>query len=126
HQNRLTGKEEAVRDEVGKLMRAAGVTPEFAVTDENGRLVTGVETHRFRNGAVTILALLRNPDLRVDELGPPEFKSNARFDKPVKLRLSLPRELHTWNIRTSESLGRQKQFTLTLDPYEPAIFGFSD
>jgi hypothetical protein len=126
HQNRLTGKEESVRGEVGKLIRAANAAPEFAVADENGRPVTGVETHRFRNGGVTIVALHRNPDLRVDELGPPEFKSNARFDKPLKLRLSLPRELQTWNIRTGESIGRQKQLTVTLDAYEPAIFGFSE
>lgn len=126
HQNRLTGKEESVRDAVGKLVRASGVTPEFAVADENGRPVTGVETHRFHNGGVTIVGLLMNPDLRVNELGPPEFKSNARFDKPMRVRLSWPRELHTWSIRTGESMGRQKQLTVTLDPFEPAIFGFSD
>ena len=126
HQNRLMGKEEPVRDDVGKLIRASGVTPEFTITDQNGRSVTGVEMHRFRNGGITIIGLLMNPDLRVNELGPPEFKSNARFDKPMKLRLSWPRELHTWNIRTGESMGRQKQITVTLDPFEPSIFGFSE
>src|SRR5262249_52590883 len=108
------------------LIRAAGVTAEFTVADQNGKPVTGVETHRFRNGGVTIVALHRNPDLRGDELGPPEFKSKPRFDQALKLRVALPSEPQAWNIRTGESMGRQKQIAITLDPYEPAIFGFSE
>jgi hypothetical protein len=126
HQNRLTGKEAPVHELVRKLITESGVTPEFAVTAQDGKPVVGLETHRFHNGGVTLIGLLMNPDLRVNELGPPEFKSNARFDKPATVRLSLPRELNAWNIRTGESLGREKQLTVTLDPFEPSIFGFSD
>ncbi len=67
-----------------------------------------------------------NPELRIDDLGPPDFKSNARFEKPVTVKLTLPAEMHAWNIRTGESLGKQKQLSVTVDPFEPAIFGFSE
>jgi hypothetical protein len=126
HQNRLTGKEGPVRELAGKVFAGAGIAPEFAVTDQSGKPVAGVETHRLRNGGVTVIGLLMNPDLRVNELGPPEFKSNARFDTATTVRLSLPHELHVWNLRTGESLGGRKELVVTLDPFEPAIFGFSE
>ena len=62
-----------------KLLGENGMRPAFAAVDEMNRPVVGVETHRFRNGGVIIVGLLSNPELRVDELGPPEFKSNERF-----------------------------------------------
>jgi len=98
------------------------VHPEYAVTDESGKHSTGVETHLFRNGGVTIIALLTNPQLRVDELCPPEFKSNDRFAKPRIVKLAFPREMYIYDVRASKTLGRQKETTVTLDPYEPAIF----
>src|SRR5258708_38445342 len=116
-QNRLVGKEREVQELIGKLMRESGVKPEFAVTDQSGNAVPGVETHRFRNGGVTIIGLLRNPSLRVNELGPPKFKSNERFATPISVRLTPPAELYAWNIHTGESLGRQKQIMVTLDPF---------
>ena len=125
HANRLVSKEGPVHDQVGKIMKETGVAPEFAVTGADGKPVVGVEAHRFRNGGVTSVGLLMNPELRVNELGPPEFKSNSRFEKPTAVRLALPREMYAWNIRTGQVLGKQKLLTVTLDPFEPAIFGFS-
>ena len=125
HQNRLVGKEGPVRETAGRLLAGAGVHPEFTVTDESGAYPTGVETHLFRNGGVTIIGLLSNPQLRVDELGPPEFKSNDRFAKPRTLTLSLPEEMSVYDVRASKALGKKKHVTLTLDPYEPAVLAVS-
>ncbi len=122
HQNRLAGKEGAAHEMMGKLLGEAGVRPAFAVTDASGRPVVGVETHVFRNGGVTIVALLSNPQLRVDELGPPEFRSNKRFEKPQSVKLTLPAELYAYDLRQAKPLGRKKEWTLALDPYEPAIY----
>lgn len=121
HQARLLGKEGTVLEAARKLFATAGVSPAFAVTGADGAPLSGVETHRFRNGGVTILGLLTNPQLRVDELGPPEFKSNQRFEQPRKLRLALPREEYVFDIRRAEPLGRRKLIELTLDPYEPVL-----
>jgi len=43
------------------LIESAGVRPEFAVTGDSGEPVVGVETHLFRNGGATVVALLTNP-----------------------------------------------------------------
>jgi hypothetical protein len=119
HQARLLGKEEPVRERLRSLIP---VTPAIKVADAAGAAVTGVELHTFVNGSATIAALHANPQLRVNELGPPEFKSNERFEKPRNLRITLPREMTVVDLRTGKAMGRLRQWTVTLDPYEPQIF----
>jgi len=114
-----------MRRRLQELFDKRGLRPAFTVLDDSGRHPTGVETHSFRNGGVTLIGLHGNPQLRVDELGPPEFKSNERFEKPRSLRLSLPSELHAWDLRAGKPLGKRKELSLTLDPYDPLIFAFS-
>jgi hypothetical protein len=125
HQDRLVGKQGAAQAIVSDLLKEAGVEPPFAVTNAQGRPVVGVETHRFRNGGVTLVALHRNPQLRVDELGPPEFKSNERFEKPQPVRLTLPAAMHVYDIRSGRAMGLIKQAELSVEPYEPVILACS-
>lgn len=122
HQDRVVGKEGEVKRMMGEVLGRAGIRPEFAVTDGSGNPVTGVETHVFRNGGVRLVALLTNPELRIDELGPPEFRSNDRFAKPVTVRLRLPGERFVYDVRGAKGLGRRRELSVTLDPYEPTIF----
>jgi hypothetical protein len=125
HQARLLSKEGPVLDAARKLFSSVGVHPEFVVTDQTGAPAGGVETHQYRNGGVAIVGLLTNPQLRVDELGPPEFKSNQRFEKTRQLRLTLPREEFVFDIRRAKDFGRTKSVELSLDPYEPVLLAIS-
>ena len=125
HQDRLNGKEAPIHEKMGGLLQAAGVRPTFAVTGQGGKPVVGLETHTFRNGGVTIVALMTNPQLRVDELGPPEFRFNERFAKPVTARLALSGELFVYDLRAKKPLGKQRVLTVTVQPYEPMIYSFS-
>lgn len=125
HHQRLVGKEGPTLAAFQKLIAKAGVRPAYAVSDEAGQPAVGVETHTFRNGGVTIVGLLANPQLRVDELGPPEFRSNERFEKACAVRLALPAEMFAYDIRAGKPLGRKRELSLTLDPYEPALLAFS-
>lgn len=125
HQLRLLGKEAGLLAQAAQLTKSAGVEPPFAVTLEDGKPVVGVETHRFRNGDVTVIGLLSNPQQRVDELGPPEFKSNQRFERTLRLRLSLPTESSVYDLRSGTELGRVHALSLTLEPYEPRILAVS-
>jgi hypothetical protein len=123
HQNRLVKKEGEVHEAIGKLL--SGVKPEFPVLGAEGKPVVGVETHSFMNGGVRIVALLSNPQLRVDELGPPEFKSNERFAQPVTVRLHIPKGMQVYDIRGAKDIGRPSEVKVTLDPYEPAIYAIT-
>jgi len=125
HQDRLVGKEVALHRMMGELLQSAGVNPEFTVTDSSGRPVVGVEIHTFRNGGVRIVALMTNPQLRVDELGPPEFKSNDRFAKPVTVRVALPGGRFVYDVRGAKEAGNLRELQVTLDAYEPAIFAIA-
>jgi hypothetical protein len=125
HQDRLVGREAATHRAIGESLKAAGVAPQFAVSGPSGGPVVGVETHTFRNGGVSIVALMTNPQLRVDELGPPEFKSNDRFAKPASVRLTLPGPRFVYDLRNGKPSGELASIPVTLDPYEPAIFVIS-
>jgi hypothetical protein len=124
-QQRLTGKEGPVHSALENLLRESGVHPEFAVTDAASHPAVGVETHLFRNGAVRIVGLLSNPQIRMEDLGQTDFKSNERFEKPRSVKLALPAGMYLYDVRAAKSLGMRKEITVALDPYEPAIFAAS-
>ena len=125
YQQRLRGNEAETKKAMQVLLERAGVKPEILAVDESNEPVTGVEVHTFRNGGLTIVGLLSNPELRVDELGPPDFRSNERFAKPRELRLRLPGPMEVQDIRTGKSLGRRSEVAVHLDPYEPVLFALS-
>jgi len=122
HRDRLLGKEGVVLEAARKVFQNADVRPRYHVVDESGKDAVGVETHVFRNGGATIVGLLSNPQLRVDELGPPEFKSNERFEKPRRLRLLLDADGYVYDIRRGQFAGKRDSVEFTLDPYEPVVY----
>ena len=124
-QQRLLGKEGPTLAAFQKLAAKAAVRPVYAVSEPDGSAAVGVETHSFRNGGVTIVGLHANPQLRVDELGPPEFRSNERFEKPHAIRLTLPGEMVVFDVRARKALGRTKQLSLTIEPFEPTLLALS-
>jgi len=123
--DRLLGKEEEVHQLVARLFKENNVQPAFAVTDQSGQPVVGVETQVFRNGGVNIVGLLSNPQLGVSDLGPPEVISNKRFETPRTVVLTLPRESYVYDLRAGKALGKKQQLTVALDPYEPTLFSVS-
>jgi len=68
---------------------------------------------------------LANRQLYVEDLGPPESISNKRFDKPRTVLLTLPGDFYVYDVRAAKPLGKRKQVTLQLDPYEPTILSAS-
>jgi len=126
YQLRLMGKESALLEQAKALVDSRAVAAPIAVHDDRGGPAVGVETHRFRNGGVTIVGLLSNPQQRVNELGPPEFKSNQRFEKPAALQVVLPAESYVYDVRAGTALGRKRNLAFTVDPYEPRILAFTD
>lgn len=124
-QDRLVGKEERLHNMVGDLLRSQGIRPEFEITDSSQRPPVGVEQHIFRNGSVYLITLLSNPLLRVDELGPADFKSNRRFEKPVAVNLTLPAPMYLYDTRTRRELGQKRNINVTVSPYEPTVLAAS-
>jgi hypothetical protein len=122
----LEGKEGPVHQGIENLLRSNGIHPQFAVEDAKGNPVVGIDTHIYANGGVRIITLQSNPQLRVNELGPPDFRSNERFAKPVTVHLRLPNSMYVYDTRARKALGEKKELTLTVDPYDPTILTASD
>lgn len=120
-QARLMGQESGVLGAARRLFAGPLQANRFQAVSNGVQGAAGIELHTFRNGAATIAALHSNPQLRVDELGPPEFKSNARFEKPVPVTLRLPEEMRVYDVRRGAALGLKKEIPVTVDPYEPVI-----
>ena len=125
HRARVLGKGEETRDLVARLLHDASVSPVFSLTGEDGKPPSGVELHSFRNGDVTVLGLLSNPDLRVDELGPPDFRSNEHFARPRSLKLTMPEAMFVYDVRAARLVEKTKELHIQLDPYEPLIYALS-
>ncbi|MEO6828648.1 MAG: beta-galactosidase [Acidobacteriaceae bacterium] len=125
-EQRLEGKEGPTHELVENLLRSNGVRPQFAVEDAAGHSVVGIDTHVYANGGVRVIALTSNPEMRVNELGPPDFRSNDRFAHPVTVHLHLPNLMYVYDTRTRKALGQKKDMTLTIDPYDPTILAASD
>jgi hypothetical protein len=122
-QLRLQGNEGDLHRLFGELFESAGIRPRFAVRESSGTAhPAGVETHVFSNGAATLVAFHTNPELRISDLGPAEFRSNERFEKRRTLAVTLPQEAYVVDVRAGKPLGRMKEIRFDLEPYEPAIF----
>jgi len=122
------GEEATTRDLMNPILyQALGKdrrTPRFAATD--GTVPTGLEVTVKDLGQVRIVALQRNPQLMISELGPMEYQSNEGFEKPIEVNLdvNLPGERRTFfyrDMRTGEQLDEGETVRLTVIPFEPRI-----
>jgi hypothetical protein len=115
--------DESLKMLIGKhLVRTVAgdqVTPR--VVGDDGQPVTGVEVTVWRNGAAELIALHRNPQLRVHELGPQEYRSNKKFEVPAKVKVSRPGVTTWYDVRAGRKLGQRKEVTVTVPPFEPAF-----
>ena len=125
-QNRLDGKEGPVHQLVEQLLRSNDVQSGFAAEDAAGHSIVGIDAHVYANGGARIIALQSNPQLRVNELGPADFRSNERFTKPTTVRLHLPSQMFLYDTLAHKELGQKKEITLTVGPYDPTILVASD
>ncbi len=124
-QQRVLGTGTEVYDAMSKVIKQADVHPEFSVVGPQGGPVPGIETHVFRNGGATIVGLLSNPPIDVSELGSLQSKAEQRFATPQAIRLIAPGQLYAYDVRRGKSLGKVKQLSLTIDPYEPTVLAFT-
>jgi len=109
---------------MSRVFAAEGVEPAFVVhAVDDSEPVTDVETHVFRNGDVTVIALQR-------DLPSSSESSDAREDRASRsaaeaVVLKLPGAGFIYDLRTGRTLGRASQLVLDLDPIAPTILSVS-
>ncbi len=128
-QQRLSGGGAELSAAMRTILAGAAVRPTFAVVDAEGTPVAGVETHEFRNGGVTLIGLLSNPQMQIDDLGEPDAAEGLawrkQFEKPHNVRLKLPSAMYAFDIRHAKSLGPVHDLALTVEAYEPWLIALS-
>ncbi len=106
------------------IIKEHGLEPPLVVRGETGEAVTDVEIYRFRNGAVTLIALQR--DLDVASSGRDAVEANTRNLNGEKLVLTLPQSRFAYDLRARKVLGRSDRLALSVGPIEPTLLAFSD
>jgi hypothetical protein len=84
--------------------------------------------HRFRAGDATLVAIERNIEYQMSE-DLKQAGGNEALEKPVELiaRLSPPFPAkHVYDLRTGQRLGQGREWTFTLDPWQPSLFALVD
>jgi hypothetical protein len=84
-----------------------------------------VRTHRFTIGGARLLAFERGVEYRSGEDLRPAG-GNRELEQPVTFEAAWDEPREAVNLRTGERLGRVTRLTVTLDPWQPALFALLD
>ncbi len=83
-----------------------------------------VRVHRYRLGAVRLVALERNIVWQMGE-NLQQQGGNRELERPLDLEVTLDAPAHVHDLRTGRHLGLTASFPVRLDPWEPALFALS-
>lgn len=104
-------------DSLRTLLADRGVRAPVSVPAESR-----VRVHRFKVGdTARLIAFERNVEYKIrEELA--QVGGNEQLEKPVTFQARLQKPGHVVNLRTGEHLGEVSEFSVTLDPWQPALF----
>jgi hypothetical protein len=94
--------------QLGEALRAVHITPMMRITDAGTDASPAVERYLYRNGGLTIAALLRKPMVHN---GP--------------TNISLPYTAYVYDVRAERLLTRANQFSVSLESNVPSILAIS-
>jgi hypothetical protein len=99
------------------------VVPQYKIADSlnPAHRPVGLEVYPFRSGNLRILALHRNYQLRVSELGPPEYQQQDSLAKPMSLSVDLGSKHAVYDQRAGKLLGQMDSVTVDVARYEPTV-----
>ncbi len=103
------------------LLDAAGVTRRWDIRTVDGGFPHGVEAHTWEGGHAQVVALQRNYQMRVNELGPPEYADQEALEEDIRLVLNLDSPATVYDQRVGSVVGRRRCFELKLGRWEPLI-----
>jgi hypothetical protein len=116
------GEETDARELFASLYKLANVQPTITATKAEGGYIPGVEIRTYQNGPVKIVAIQRNFQLRINELGPMEYQSNEAFEKDEKVDINFGAPYSVYDTRAGSALGEIQSLRVELKAYEPLIF----
>ncbi len=110
-----------LRELIAKICRLADVKGQHKVEFVKGGEPQGVELQTWQSGKLGMLSLHRNYQLRVSELGPPQYHSQKVLERPMKLTVDLGKAHAVYDQRAGKYLGKKRNVTFDLPRYEPVM-----
>ncbi|MGD0110569.1 MAG: beta-galactosidase trimerization domain-containing protein [Armatimonadota bacterium] len=118
--DRLVGKGGDLRGIVSDILRKSGVTPAVKVTGEPGAPV-GCEVITYAGEGCRYVAIMRNPEYAVSELGELGFTDNSRFEKPEQLTVDFGQSVEVKELLSGREFGKTDRVEVALDPWKPVV-----
>jgi hypothetical protein len=81
--------------------------------------------HRFRSGAVQLVAIERNVDYHMSE-ALAQAGGNEVLETPVDIEATLREPMHVYDLRTQKYLGHVQRIPFRLDPWQPTLLALSE
>ncbi len=118
--DRLVGKGGELRAIVGDIFSKAGIVPAVSVTGNQGAPV-GCEVITYRGEGRRYVAIMRNPEYAVSELGELGFTDNALFEKPERLKVEFAQPVEVKELLSGREFARAESIDIALDPWKPVV-----
>jgi len=111
------------RELMRQLLKMAGLEPAVKVVNaETGQEVACVEVWRYKGRNADYVALIRNPEFRVSELGQVGYSASEAIERAERVRVTFPFKARVRNILTGRDFGVTDVVVDTLEPWAPLIF----
>jgi Beta-galactosidase./Beta-galactosidase trimerisation domain. len=122
HRWRLKDDEgDTIRALYNAILATADIAPYTPlVTAENGD-ASSLEVFNRRSGDMEIIAVHRNYQLRVSELGPPEYQDMSGLQKAFDVEINLGAKKAVYDLRNGKFLGNTGKVKLNMPVWEPII-----
>ena len=106
----LSSNDATANSQLAQVLKASEITPEVSIAASDGS--AGIEHYLYRNGSLTILALLADP---AADTGP----------NGATAQLSLPEPAYIYDIRAKRLLGFAKQISVSAQSTMPTVLAMS-
>ena len=116
---RLEGKGEKLREVIGDVLVKAGITP-TPVTIAGGPPI-GCEVITYHGNGKRYVAIMRNPEYNVSELGELGYGNNRLFEQPVTAKVALDTPADAKELLTGKEFKGAKTLEVRLEPWKPVI-----
>ena len=110
------------------ILRLAGLKPKIELINlESGEKEYRCEIFRWRNRESLYVGILKNPSLRISEIGGLEAAemSEKIFRREDAVKIKLPKKLHVYDIRERKYMGFKDEVETTVPAYRPRILALT-
>jgi hypothetical protein len=108
----LHGDDKAALEQLRQALKAVGISPKVTVAKTTPEGPASVEHYVYRNGELTVLALLANP-----------FSNEAQSGS--KTSLSLRQRSYIYDVGAKQLLGHAKEISVSVDSVRPIVLALS-